>query len=167
MTSGTASFISTAAGMFLAWAGIDRRHRPQPLPFRPLRSRLLVAGVLLLGMSCGWAPVARAETPPPDDKWRIVCRHDAGSDGVIVFNLTPAGGQAIELKVYIKAGTSENAVAREIRDMFRASLPKLLYHVETDDGEAVLVKKQWDKPKFSLEFVSNSVKGLIIRVKPD
>src|SRR6478736_2415093 len=50
MRSGTASFISTATGVLSAWAGIDRRSRPQPLPFPPLRSRLVAAAALLLGV---------------------------------------------------------------------------------------------------------------------
>src|SRR4051812_6684099 len=124
-------------------------------------------GLLLLGICCGWATVARAASPKPDDKWRIVCIHDALSDGVVVFRLTPVGGQALELKVPIKEGTYENSIARQIRDVFRASLPKELYHVETDDGEAVLVKKQRGKPNFSGEFVSHSVNGLGIRVELD
>ncbi len=155
-----ASFISTAAGVLSAWAGIGRRSRP-------LRSQLVAAGVIFLGINCGLAAVAKAATPPPDDKWRIVCIHDALSDGVIVFRLTPADGQALELKVPIKAGTYENDVARQIRDVFRGELPKELYYVETDDGEAVLVKKRRGKPNFSLEFVSHSVNGLGIRVELD
>jgi hypothetical protein len=111
--------------------------------------------------------VARAATPPPDNKWRIVCIHDALSDGVIVFRLTPIDGPAQELKVPIKAGTYENDVAREIRNVFRANLSEELYHIEIDDGEAVLVKKKRGKPDFSLEFVSHSVNGLGIRVELD
>jgi hypothetical protein len=113
------------------------------------------------------ATVAHAATPPPDDKWRIVCRHDALSDGVIMFRLTPLRGEAVELKVPIKKGTRENDVARQVRDVFSINLPKMNYYVETDDGEAVLVKKQRGKSNFSLEFVSNSVNGLGIRVELD
>ena len=167
MRSGTASFISIAVGMLSAWAGIGRRNHSQPRQFLPLRSRLMAAGAILLGINCGLATVARAATPAPDDKWRIVCIHDALSDGVIAFRLTPLNGQALELKVPVKAGTYENDVARQIRNVLRANLPKELYYVETDDGEAVLVKKQRGKPNFSLEFVSHSVNGLGIRVELD
>jgi hypothetical protein len=162
-----ASMFSAAVGMLSAWAGIGRRDRPRPRPFLPLRLRLVVAGVLLLGINGGGATVARAATPPPDNKWRIVCIHDALSDGVIVFRLTPIDGPAQELKVPIKAGTYENDVAREIRNVFRANLSEELYHIEIDDGEAVLVKKKRGKPDFSLEFVSHSVNGLGIRVELD
>jgi hypothetical protein len=124
--------------------------------------------VLLLGICCGLATRAPAKTPPPDDKWRIVCIHNALSDGVIVFRLTPLNGTPQELHVPIKDGTYENDVARAVRDVFRAALPKELYHIETDDGEAVLVKKQKRSvPNFTVEFVSNTVNGLGIRVELD
>ena len=167
MRSGVASFLSTAGGVLSAWAGIGWRNRPRPLQFLSFRSRLMVAGALLLVFNCGLATVARAATPAPDNKWRIVCIHNALSDGVIVFRLTSVDGRAMELKVPVKNGTFENDVARDVRNVFRATLPKELYHVETDDGEAVLVKKQRGKPNFSLEFVSNSVNGLGIRVELD
>jgi hypothetical protein len=128
--------------------------------------RGVAASLFLLGFVNGIAPQAQAATAP-DDKWRIVCIHSASSDGVIVFRLTPVGGQPLELKVPIKDGTFENDVARQIRDVFRATLSKDLYHIETDDGEAVLVKKQRGKPNFTLEFVSHSVNGLGIRVELD
>jgi len=123
--------------------------------------------VLFLGFGGGWVASAQAAVLRTADKWRIVCIHDALSDGVITFRLTPGGGPPLELKVPIEAGTYENDVARKIRDVFRANLPKELYYVETDDGEAVLVKKQRGKPNFSLEFVNHSVNGLGIRVELD
>ncbi len=54
-----------------------------------------------------------------------------------------------------------------VRDVLRATVSKELYHIETDDGEAVLVKKKSGKPTFLLEFVSHSVNGLGIRVELD
>lgn len=122
---------------------------------------------LLLVFCCGLTITAHAKTPPPDDKWRIVCIHNALSDGVITLRLTPISGQAVELAVPIKDGTYENDIARAVRDVFRANLPKELYHIETDDGEAVLVKKKRGTPNFVIEFVSNTVNGVGIRVELD
>ena len=127
----------------------------------------LSSAALLLGIWCGLATVAQAKTPPPDDKWRIVCMRDALSDGVIVFRLTSVGAAPQEFKVPIKDGTYENEIARQVRDVFRANLHKDLYHVETDDGEAVLVKKKRGAANFQIEFVSNSVNGVGIRVELD
>jgi hypothetical protein len=123
--------------------------------------------VLLLGFCGGLALVARAKTPPPDGKWRIVCMRDALSEGVIVFRLTSVGAAPQEFKVPIKDGTYENDIARQVRDVFRANLHKDLYHVETDDGEAVLVKKKRGAADFQIEFVSNTVNGVGIRVELD
>jgi hypothetical protein len=149
-----------------SWARLGRRDGRQ-LSDRPFpRGRRATTGLLLLGLCLGAAAQAQAASAP-DDKWRIVCINDALSDGVVVFRLTPVGGQPQELRVPIKDGTYENDVARQIRDVFRANLSKELYHIETDDGEAVLVKKQYGKPNFLLEFVSLTVNGLGIRVELD
>lgn len=138
------------------------------LPAAVARLARLVAAVALFLGGCGGVAMAQAAPAKPDDKWRIICMHDTLSDGVVVFRLTPVGGQTQEIKVAIKAGTYENDVARAIRDVFRATLPKELYHIETDDGEAVLVKrKKRDVPKFLLEFVTHNVNGLGIRVVLD
>jgi len=93
--------------------------------------------------------------------------HNALSDGVIVFRVTPARGEATELTVPIKKGTYENDVATRVKEVLSINLPKMFYYVEGDDGEAVLVKKQRGKSDFSLEFVSNSVNGIGIRVELD
>jgi hypothetical protein len=133
---------------------------------RPRPARGFLAAVVVLSAWFASAAAAQAKTPGPDNKWRIVCIHHALSDGVIVFRLTPVGGEALELTVPIKDGTYENDVAREVRKVFRANLPKE-FHVETDDGEAVLVKTKRGKPDFVIEFVSHSVNGLGIRVELD
>jgi hypothetical protein len=131
------------------------------------RAPLLAVAVLALGIFGGVATVAGAATTKPDNKWRIVCMHDARSDGVIVFRLTPVGGESQEIKVTIKDRTFENDVARQVRDVFKATLPKEVYHVERDDGEAVLVKKKRGQPDFLLEFVSLTVNGVGVRVELD
>lgn len=141
--------------------------KPGAASFLSLRSRLPVIAVLFLGLGGGWIASAQAAVLRTADKWRIVCIHDAVSDGVIVLRVTPAGGEGQEVKVPIKKGTYENDVARQVRDVLRATLSKESYHIETDDGEAVLVKKKRGKPTFQLEFVSHSVNGLGIRVELD
>jgi hypothetical protein len=154
MSAVMAAFVSSLVRGFSAWTEISRR------------PRWAMMGVLVLGICGGWA-TAEAAVLRTADKWRIVCMRDALSDGEVVFRLTPVDGEPLELKVPIKAGTYENDIARQIRDVLRAKLSKELYHVETDDGEAVLVKKRMGKPTFRLEFVSHSVNGLGIRVELD
>jgi len=125
--------------------------------------RLAAANLLLLVLSI--APsTSTADTPAPENKWRIECSEGANSDGTIIFRVTPKGGAPIEVRAEIKNGTGENAVARRIRDAFRATLPKKDFAIEVDDGEDVLVKKRFGAANFSLELVSNSVKSVRINL---
>jgi len=101
----------------------------------------------------------------PSNKWRLECSGGADSDGTIVFQIVPKGGTAIVVEVDVRKGTSENAVARQIRDVFKARLPKEGFQVEVDDGEDVLVKRRGKTPNFDLIVQSNSVKG--VRLHPD
>ena len=94
------------------------------------------------------------------NKWRIQCSEGAKSDGEIVFRFAPKGGEAFEVAVPIDDGTSENNVARTIRDTFRQKLDAKQFHVEVDDGEDVLVKKKSGAPDFDLEVVSNTVEAV-------
>lgn len=129
----------------------------------PSRTRLAAASVLLVILSLA-SPMTAGKAVAPENKWRIQCSEGANSDGEIVFRVTPKGGQPIEVRVAIKNGTSENAVARRIRDAFRKTLPKESFTAETDDGEDVLVKKRMGGDTFALELVSNSAKGVRINL---
>ena len=121
-----------------------------------------LAPVLFLALAA-LATSVRAEIRP-ENKWRIQCSESAKSDGTILFRITPEGGATIEVAVQVARGTGENAVARRIRDAFRATLPADAFHVEVDDGEDVLVKRKGSHPKFALVLVSNDVKSVRIRL---
>ncbi len=136
--------------------------------------RLGVAGLMALSASAAWgqgsapavsaaAPVAKM--PAPENKWRIECSEGAKSDGEIVFRVTPKDGASTDVTVAVKDGTSENNVADNIRDAFKAQLSKDLYTSEVDDGEDVLLKKRYGKPDFSLQLISNSVKGVRLDIE--
>lgn len=96
------------------------------------------------------------------NKWRIQCSEGAKSNGEIVFRFTPAGGTAFDVVVAIPDHTSEDHVARLIRDTFRQKLDAAKFHVEVDDGEDVLVKKRGAAPNFDLKVESNTVKAVRI-----
>jgi hypothetical protein len=96
------------------------------------------------------------------NKWRIQCSEGAKSSGEIVFRFTPKGGTAFDVAVAIPDGTSENHVARIIRDTFRQKLDGAKFHAEIDDGEDVLVKKKGSQPNFDLQVLSNTVKAVRI-----
>jgi hypothetical protein len=132
---------------------------------RSTSPRLSLAAACMLLLALSLAPSAStAGTPAPENKWRIECSEGANSDGEIVFRVTPKDGEPIEVRIAIKNGTSENAVARRIRDGLRAGLPKDDFSVEVDDGEDVLLKKRYGAPVFSLELVSNTAKSVRINL---
>jgi hypothetical protein len=101
------------------------------------------------------------------NKWRIEVSEGANSDGEIVFQVTPEGGEAIEVRVAVEDGTRENKVARTISDAFESQLPSDDYHVEVDDGEDVLVKKKRGAENFDLSLVSSTVKSVRIDIEKE
>ena len=118
---------------------------------------LALAAVLLVAVA---TPVSAS----PSNKWRIQCSEGAKSAGEIVFEFAPKGGEAFDVVVQIPDGTSENHVARIIRDTLRQKLDAAKFHVEVDDGEDVLVKKKGSEPNFDLEVASNTVKAVRINM---
>jgi hypothetical protein len=100
------------------------------------------------------------------NKWRVEVSEGAKSDGTILFRVTAKDGQPVDVPVAIKDGTSENHVARTIRDAFRATLDKEEFHSETDDGEDVLLKKR-KGPNFELKLVESTVKATRIRIEKE
>ena len=105
---------------------------------------------------------ALAPAASPDlkysNKWRIEVKEGANNDGVARFRVTPQGEAAIDVTVNIKDGRSENGVARDVKNTFKAALDAKRFHVEGDDGEDVLVKKKGG-PDFSIVLVESTLKG--------
>jgi hypothetical protein len=125
-----------------------------------VRPALLVAVALFAGQSAlaQDAPEAAAPDLKYSNKWRIEVKEGANNDGVARFVVTPQGEAAIEVTVNIKDGRSENGVARDVRDAFKAALDKKRFKVEGDDGEDVLVKKKGG-PDFALQLLESTLKG--------
>ena len=117
----------------------------------------LVAATLLALFAVG----AQAE---PSKKWRIKLNHRVDNDATVVFRISPVGGTPIDVETKIPAGTGENAVAKMLRDSFKASLGEG-YHVETDDGEDVVIKRRKDTPEFELALQSSNAVGLTIELQ--
>ena len=124
-----------------------------------LTSIAIFAGQSVLAQEPTAAPAPAAS---PDlkysNKWRIEVKEGANNDGVARFRVTPKGEAAVEVTVNIKDGRSENGVARDVKDAFKAALDTKRFHVEGDDGEDVLVKKKGG-PDFSIELVESTLKG--------
>ena len=92
------------------------------------------------------------------NKWRIEVKEGANNDGVARFRVTPKGGTPVDVTVNIKDGRSENGVASDVKNAFKAALDKKAYKVEGDDFEDVLVKKK-DGPDFSIELLESTLRG--------
>jgi len=133
-----------------------------------LRLRSLVslsAGLMLLAFT--GSAMADHHELDLSNKWRIECSESAKSDGVIRFLVTPKDGEPIAVEVPIADGRSENGVARDLRDGFRATLDPKKFHIETDDGEDVLVKKKRGQPNFELKLVESTVKAVRLHVQKE
>ena len=140
---------------------------------RPLLLGLIATGLNLLG--CGTTPPTPAEAAaaPSSGKlnysnaWRIEVSEGANSDGEILFHLTPKGGATQDVRVVIDNGTSEDHVARVIKNTFEDQLDTSRYDIEMDDEEDVLVKKDLTEPRFALEVVSSTVKSVRLHLQKE
>ncbi len=104
------------------------------------------------------APIAPAAPLKLSNKWRIKVREGANNTGTLLFRVTPDKGTATEVVVNIEKGRSENGVATDIKNTFKKALDPKVYHVETDDGEDVLVKKH-KGPDYEVKLVESTLKG--------
>ena len=142
-------------------------------------------GRLVLAASLASPPIAAfaqepAVTPPAateataapaaplklSNKWRIEVSEGANNTGTLLFRVTPDKGVATDVLVNIKKGRGENGVATDIKNTFKKVLDPKVYHVETDDGEDVLVKNR-KGPNFELKFVESTLKGTRIDVEKE
>ena len=92
------------------------------------------------------------------NKWRITVREGANNTGTLLFRVTPDKGTATDIVVNIDKGRSENGVATDIKNTLKKALDPNVYHVETDDGEDVLVKKR-KGPDYEVKLVESTLKG--------
>ncbi len=108
-------------------------------------------------------PAAPAAPLKLSNKWRIEVHEGANNTGTLLFRVTPDQGTATDVVVNIKKGRSENGVATDIKNTFKKALDPKVYHVETDDGEDVLVKKR-KGPDYEIKLVESTLKGTRIHL---
>ena len=123
-----------------------------------IKPLLLTAVAIFASQSAVAQDAAVAPDLKYSNKWRIEVKEGANNDGVARFRVTPQGEAAVEVTVNVKDGRSENGVARDVKDAFKAALDTKRFHVEGDDGEDVLVKKKAG-PDFSIELLESTLKG--------
>src|SRR5512137_631007 len=108
-------------------------------------------------------PTAPAAPLKLSNKWRIEVHEGSNNTGTLLFRVTPDKGTATDVLVNIKKGRSENGVATDIKNTFKKVLDPKVYHVETDDGEDVLVKKR-KGPNYEVKLVESTLKGTRINI---
>ena len=106
--------------------------------------------------------VAGIALASPSNKWRIEVSGGADSEGTILLNVVPEGQVAVVVTVQVPKGTSENRVAKLIREALKARVGDR-YATEVDDGEDVLVKKRRGSPMVELSLAGNTVDGVRLR----
>jgi hypothetical protein len=149
--------------------------------YRSLGQLALAAGLALCSVSAfaqetaATTPAATEATASPatpaaplklSNKWRIEVSEGANNTGTLLFRVTPDKGVATDVLVNVKKGRGENGVATDIKNTFKKVLDPKVYHVETDDGEDVLVKKR-NGPAFELRLVESTLKGTRIDVEKE
>ena len=106
--------------------------------------------------------VAGIALASPSNKWRIEVSGGADSEGTILLNVVPEGQVAVVVTVQVPKGTSENRVAKLIREALKARVGDR-YATEVDDGEDVLVKKRRGSPMVEVSLAGNTVDGVRLR----
>ena len=109
--------------------------------------------------------VSTVAVAQPSNKWRLQFSGGSDSDGEIVLQFHPEGGEEFTIHIPVPADESENSVAKIVTRVLREKLSSDAFHVERDDGEDVLIKKKWGAADFDLRVISNSVKN--VRINPD
>jgi uncharacterized protein (DUF2141 family) len=127
------------------------------LKARNVRAGLAAAAGLLLLSSAALADLS--------NKWRLEFSGDSESTGVLVLRITPKGGTPIDATINVDNSTGENSIAQKVVLGLQAQLPPDAYHVERDDGEDVLIKKQDGAADFSVTIVSSTLED--VRINPD
>ncbi len=125
-------------------------------------SRLRPAIAVLAAMSL--ATIATIAQADPAGKWRVEFSDRADNDGVLTLHVSPEAGTPVDVETKITAKSSPDRVAKTVRDSLRVSLGDG-YHVETDDGEDVVIKKVGKTPKFELTLASSTLTGLQVKIK--
>ena len=82
-----------------------------------------------------------------------------------MLQFKPRGGYAFEIEVSVTAGTRENDIARRIRDVQRAELPRDAYEVEVDNGEEVAIEAGKGTGEYNVALLSTTAQGVEFEIE--
>ena len=109
---------------------------------------------------------AAAAPADPAGKWRVAFGSRPDNDGALTLRIAPEGGAPVDVETKITAKSSADKVAKTVRDSLRVSLGKG-YHVETDDGEDVVIGREGKTPKFEVTLAGTTLTGLDVKIKKE
>ena len=102
----------------------------------------------------------------PSSTWRVQFDGAAGSDGELVFAVTPDGGQPEEIVVPIGRADSENQIAHKALVALQQAAGTD-YAFEQDDGEDLIVRHREGVDLFEIAVVRNTVDGVSVDFEPE
>jgi hypothetical protein len=107
-----------------------------------------------------------ANNPPLSGAWNIQPTGSAASTGELLFRMTPGdGSDPVEVTVSVLSGSSDVAVARDIRRTLSTRLRADQFNVQLGQGANVLVSDPLGKPNFSLELIDSDIENLRVVVQ--
>ena len=121
---------------------------------------MAIAVIICVG---SFAAAAHAD---PAGKWRVAFSSRPDNDGALTLRIAPEGGAPVDVETKITAKSSADKVARTVRDSLRVSLGEG-YHVETDDGEDIVIKREGKTPKFEVTLANSTLAGLVIKIRKE
>ena len=127
-----------------------------------IKKALFASAAVCFAMLVGCATSATA--PGVSNKWRLQVDGNAAAAGKIGLTMRSAKARIARVMISIPTATTENDVARRLRDELKLKLPADRYEVEVDDGEDVLIKKRGEVEDFEVRVVRNTVKGVNLRI---
>jgi len=127
------------------------------------RIRTRLTAIAAIVCVCSLAAAAHAD---PASKWRVSFSSRADNDGALTLHIAPEGGAAVDVETKITAKSSADKVAKTVRDSLRVSLGEG-YHVETDDGEDVVIKREGKTPKFDVTLANSTLTGLVVKIRKE
>jgi hypothetical protein len=145
------------------------RNRNADVHENPLEKTMKIARssrLTALGSALLLAAVAQGALADPAHKWRIEFSGQSSEDGTVVLRLNPINGKSINVETRVPARSGDNHVALVVADSLKLSLGDR-YHVQTDDGESVIVSTGGDGPRFDLSLERSTLSGVQIEIEPE
>jgi hypothetical protein len=126
-----------------------------------IRGRLTaLAAIICLGS------LAAAAQADPAGKWRLEFGSHADNDGTLTLRIAPEGGAPVDVETKVTANSGAGKVAKAVSDSLKVSLGDG-YHVETDDGEDVVIKREGKTPKFEVTLAGSTLTGLKVTIRKE